>query len=191
MQVKCINNSNGNLPLIVGKIYTVDRVDDTGYWLKEGWYGTFKRFETVSPTANKTKVYIGGRLAEPLIVEVTKTLTAAGFDAFSEWYTPGPEADVLWRDYEMALGFNYREALKRPSAQNTFNFDKRFIEVSDAFVMLFPAGRSAHLELGYAKGIGKKCIIYMPDGDPERWDVMYNFADAIVYTQEELLEALR
>lgn len=142
-------------------------------------------FDAVGP-----KVYIGGALANPEIVRLTRALLDAGYDAFSEWYTPGKEADVLWRDYELALGFDYRTALQRPSAQNTFNFDRRNIEDSDVFVMLLPCGKSAHLELGYAAGRGIDTVIYMPE-QPERWDVMYNFAGAIVYNDDELLKALK
>lgn len=138
----------------------------------------------------QTRVYIGGALANPDIVRLTKVLLDAGFAAFSEWYTPGKEADVLWRDYELALGFDYRQALQRPSAKNTFNFDKRHIDESDVFVMLLPCGKSAHLELGYAIGTGKRGLIYMPE-QPDRWDVMYGFAEAVVYTDKELLEALK
>ena len=135
------------------------------------------------------KVYIGGALANPEIVRLTKLLLDAGYDAFSEWYTPGKEADVLWRDYEQALGIDYRQALLRPSAQNTFRFDKNNIDDSDVLVMLLPCGKSAHLELGYAIGTGKRGIIYMPE-QPDRWDVMYNFAECVVYNDKELLNVL-
>lgn len=135
------------------------------------------------------KVYIGGALANPEIVRITKLLLDHGYDAFSEWYTPGKEADVLWRDYELALGFDYRTALQRPSAKNTFNFDRKHIEESDTFLMVLPCGKSAHLELGYAAGLGKDTLIYMPE-QPDRWDVMYGFAGGIVYDDHELLAAL-
>ena len=136
-----------------------------------------------------TKVYIGGALANPEIVRITALLQDNGISAFSEWYTPGAEADVKWRDYEIALGYDYRTALKRPAAVNTFTFDKRHIDECDTFLMVLPCGKSAHMELGYAIGKGKRGIIYMPN-EPERWDVMYGFADRIVMTDKELLEAL-
>lgn len=142
----------------------------------------------ISPNFGKS-VYIGGALANPEIVRITKVIAEAGFTAFSEWYTPGPEADVLWRDYELALGYNYREALQRPAAKNTFDFDKRHIDLCDIFVMVLPCGKSAHLELGYAIGSGKRGLIYMPQ-EPERWDVMYGFAERVVYTDEELVKGL-
>ena len=134
-------------------------------------------------------IYIGGALANPDIVRLTKVLLDAGHVAFSEWYTPGKEADVLWRDYELALGFDYRAALARPAAKNTFNFDRSHIDLCDVFIMVLPCGKSAHLELGYAIGKGKTGIIYMPE-QPDRWDVMYGFANGIVYNDAELFEFL-
>ena len=131
------------------------------------------------------KIYIAGALANPEIVSVTLKLRAMGHDPFSEWYTPGPEADVRWRDYEMELGVSYRDALKRPSAQNTYLFDKKHIDQSDCMLMVLPCGKSAHLELGYMIGSGKPGFILMP-GEPERWDVMYNFATAIFYDMKEV-----
>lgn len=138
-------------------------------------------------TPKPVQVYIGGALANAEIVRITALLQKVpGVVPFSEWYTPGAEADVKWRDYELALGHDYRTALRRPAAQNTFAFDKRHIDASEVFVMVLPCGKSAHMELGYAIGKGKKGIIYMPS-EPDRWDVMYGFADAVVMTDDELI----
>jgi len=134
------------------------------------------------------KIYVGGSLSNPEIIRITKVLTTADHEVFSSWFTPGPEADEHWRDYEKELGYSYREALRRPAAQNIFHFDKRWIDWSDVFVMVMPCGKSAHLELGYAVGTGKETIVYMPE-EPERYDVMLAFADAIVYGDEELVQA--
>jgi nucleoside 2-deoxyribosyltransferase len=48
-----------------------------------------------------------------------------------------------------------------------------------------PAGKSAHLELGYMIGRGKPCFVLF-DEEPERWDVMYQFATAVCFSYEEL-----
>jgi hypothetical protein len=135
-----------------------------------------------------TKVYIGGSLSNPEIIRITK-LIQEEYDAFSSWVTPGPDADEHWRDYEKELGYSYREALRRPAAQNIFEFDKKHIDAADVFVMVMPCGKSAHLELGYAAGTGKRTIVYMPE-EPERYDVMLAFADDIVYGDDELVKSL-
>ena len=47
-----------------------------------------------------------------------------------------------------------------------------------------PAGKSAHLELGWVIGKGKKGFIVLDN--PDRWDVMYLFADGVFAGFEEL-----
>jgi hypothetical protein len=68
--------------------------------------------------------------------------------------------------------------LALPEARKAFEEDKKWIDWSDAVVMLYPCGNSAHLEAGYAKGSGKYFFIYgqFPDGYFEN---MYGFADGI------------
>ncbi len=68
--------------------------------------------------------------------------------------------------------------LRDERAQRTFREDKKWIDWADAVVLLLPAGRSAHLEAGYAKGTGKLLII-LGDFPKGEFDVMYGFADLL------------
>ena len=52
-----------------------------------------------------------------------------------------------------------------------------------------PCGKSGHLELGYFLGSGKRGYILF-DGEPERWDVMYQFADGIYFKYDDLKKEL-
>jgi nucleoside 2-deoxyribosyltransferase len=53
-----------------------------------------------------------------------------------------------------------------------------------------PAGKSGHLELGYVSGKGKPTYVLF-DHEPERWDVMYQFATGgVFFSLESLLEGL-
>lgn len=80
--------------------------------------------------------------------------------------------------------------LKDPRAQKAFKEDKYWIDWCECLVLLLPCGNSAHLEAGYAKGQGKKLIIYgdFPKG---KFDVMYGFADVLCSTLQELEGALK
>lgn len=71
--------------------------------------------------------------------------------------------------------------LNTKEAKKAFREDKKWIEWCDTLVLLLPCGRSAHLEAGYAKGIGREVIIVgaFPKGE---FDVMYGFADCLVPT---------
>lgn len=71
--------------------------------------------------------------------------------------------------------------------ENAFLENKKWIEWADLCIMVLPCGKSSHLEAGYAKGIGKKLIIFAPTGFPlGDLDVMYNFADYMCCTFEDL-----
>ena len=99
-------------------------------------------------------IYVIGSLRNPRITEVGNTLRAAGYDAFDEWHAGGPEADDEWRRYENDRGRHYKEALRGYHARNIFEFDLRHLNRADVGVLVMPAGRSGHLELGYLIGQG-------------------------------------
>lgn len=63
--------------------------------------------------------------------------------------------------------------------QRAFAEDKKWIDWADAVIMMLPCGRSAHLEAGYAKGSGKKLIIFQEHFPVGEFDVMYGFADLV------------
>lgn len=113
-----------------------------------------------------------------------------GLDVFDDWHAAGPEADDHWQAYERARGHTYEEALAGPVAQNAFQFDRRHIQASSAAVMVMPAGKSGHLELGYAAGLGKTTAILLAE-EPERFDLMYNFATLVTHDRVKLATFLK
>lgn len=138
----------------------------------------------------KPLVYVIGALKNPRVPEIGIALRAEGFDAFDEWHTPGPHADENWQAYEAKRGRTYAEALRGRSAQNAFLFDRAYLDLADAVVLVMPAGKSAMLELGYACGRGKPAFILLDGADPERYDIMPAFATAVVRDFAELLPLL-
>lgn len=111
---------------------------------------------------------------------------------FDDWFAAGPIADDSWKEYEQNRGHTYIEALNNYAAKHVFSFDKHHLDRVDAGILVYPAGKSAHLEMGYLAGQGKPTYILF-DGDPEldRWDVMLQFATGGVYfSLEKLIEAL-
>jgi hypothetical protein len=134
-------------------------------------------------------IYLIGSLRNPEVPKVASKLRAAGLTVFDEWYSAGPNADDHLRDHFAAMGLNHKETLQTAAARNIFEFDKRHISRDAAVVLLMPAGKSGFLELGWALGQGKRGYILF-DKDPERIDVMFQFADAIAYSIEELIECL-
>lgn len=137
------------------------------------------------------KIYLIGSLRNPAVPVVADQLRAQGFEVFDDWFAAGHEADEWLQRYEQNRGHSYREALRGHAVNHVFHFDEHHLDDCDMAVMLLPAGKSAHLELGYVRGQGKPAFIWMPNGEPERWDVMYRFATDLVYTFDELIEAIR
>ena len=73
--------------------------------------------------------------------------------------------------------------------QKAFQEDKKWIEWSDAVLLVLPCGKSAHLEAGYAKGGGKKLFI-IGEFPKNEFDVMYGFADGLFNNISDLTDAL-
>lgn len=136
------------------------------------------------------KIYLIGSLRNPRIPEIASQLRNAGHELFDDWYAAGPEADDYWQKYEMAKGNNYKEALQGYAANHVYSYDRSHLDRNEIAVMLLPAGKSGHLELGYMIGQGKQGYILFDDQMPERWDVMYLFASGVFFTVQDLVNHL-
>jgi hypothetical protein len=136
------------------------------------------------------KVYLIGSLRNEEIPAMAYSLRGYGFDVFDDWHGAGPTADDEWHRYEQQRKRTMEEALAGYAAQQIFNFDRKHIEESDAVILALPAGRSGHLEFGYARGLGKFGVIQY-DKEPDRWDVMYNFANAVTTNLEATVQKLK
>ena len=117
-------------------------------------------------------------------------LRAEGFDVFDQWYSAGKIADDSFKEYFQSRGISYPDALKSYAARHIFDFDKRHLDRCDSVVLVCPAGRSGHLELGYSIGRGKSAYVLM-DTDNERWDIMYNFATGVFFDVESLVAEMK
>ena len=136
-------------------------------------------------------IYLAGSLRNPRIRPVGNALRAEGFDVMDEWHTPGERADDSWQEYERERGRSFKDALAGRGATNIFLFDKSYIDLCDALVVVMPAGKSAMLELGYASGMGKRVYILLDGNEPERFEVMPNFATSVFSTVDELVAEMR
>lgn len=135
-------------------------------------------------------VYIIGSLRNPEIPKIANTIQEAGHEAFADWYAAGFEADDKWRDYEKERGRGFLEALNGHAARNVFEFDKKHLERADAVLLVAPAGKSCHLEIGWSLGKGKRGY-YLLDPTVERWDVMLNFCTLVTDKLENIIEDLK
>ena len=139
-----------------------------------------------APEVSSRSIYNIGSLRNPAIPSIGNDLRGLGLDVFDDWYGAGPEADDYWKVYEQGRGRSYQEALGGYAASHVFAFDKFHLDRCDMGLLVLPAGRSGHLELGYVAGSGKPTFIL--SDDPERWDVMYKFATKVFFSKEEMIE---
>ena len=131
-------------------------------------------------------IYLVGSLRNPEIPEIAEKLRAAGYEVFDDWYAAGEKADDAWQAYEQTRGRAYYQAINSVHAVAAFNVDKTWLDWCDTAILIMPAGKSCHLELGYIIGQGKLGYILMPK-EPERYDLMYRFAAGIYHARTNLL----
>lgn len=132
---------------------------------------------------------IGSLRNEQIPVIGARLRKETGYEIFDDWFSPGPKADDYWKAYEEARGRNYKQALQGWAGKHVFEFDKFHIDRADFGILILPAGKSGHLELGYMIGCGKPGFILLDK--PDRWDVMYQFATAIFFNEEEMIDELK
>ena len=88
------------------------------------------------------------------------------------------------RSDEVAVG-DYLPALEHPRAVEGFDSDFSAMQAADTFVLVLPCGRSAHLELGWAVGAGKRTAILLDD--PCTPELMYRLVDKLATSLVDLL----
>lgn len=58
---------------------------------------------------------------------------------------------------------------------------------SDALILLLPAGKSAHMEVGVAYGLGKRLVLV---GEQKETESLYLMFDQVFGTEEEFLRGI-
>jgi hypothetical protein len=127
-------------------------------------------------------------LDHPALVEI---LTAHGHQVY-DFRNPPHSSGFKWGDIGLTVpctAEEYRSALLRhPRAAQGFIADFAAMRWADTGVLLLPSGRSAHLELGWMAGAGKRTIILTRDG--EEPELMALLADRICISVVELVREL-
>lgn len=136
-------------------------------------------------------IYLIGSLRNPEVPSIASKLRAAGYEVFDDWYAAGPNADDHWRDYEISRGHDFPKALNGYAAEHVYAYDRYHLNRADVGVLVLPAGKSGHLELGYLIGKGKPGYILLDAKGPERFDVMYKFAYGVTFDLEQLIQWLK
>lgn len=134
-------------------------------------------------------IYLIGSLRNPDVPHIGNRLRAKGFEVFDDWFAGGKIADDEWQAYETVRGSSYRNALAGYAARHVFEFDLHHLARSDLGLLVLPAGKSGHLELGWLLGRGTPGYVLF-DKEPERWDVMYQFANDVFVDLGDCIDSL-
>jgi hypothetical protein len=134
-------------------------------------------------------IYLIGSLRNPEIPAHASYLRQLGYEVFDDWFAAGPIADDSWQAYEKGRGTKYEDALNGYAARHVLDFDYHHLNRADIGVLVMPAGKSGHLELGYLRGLGKPTFVLL-DAEPDRWDVMYGLTNGVFTDIKQLGETL-
>ena len=121
-------------------------------------------------------IYLIGSLRNPEVPHIGNQLREKGFEVFDDWFAGGKIADDEWQAYELVKGSSYRTALRGFAARHVFEFDLFHLNRANLGLLVMPAGKSGHLELGYLMGQGKPGYVLFPEDFqkslaklPENW----------------------
>ena len=137
------------------------------------------------------KVYVASSWRNTHQSLVVDALRAIGDEVYDFRNPPKRGRGFHWSDidenWQLWSPEKYRDSLDHDVAVSGFESDLDAMEWADAFVLVMPCGRSAHLEMGWACGRGKKTIILLDNGEPE---LMNKLADHICVSLAEVIKAL-
>lgn len=140
------------------------------------------------------KIYVASSWRNPTQQSVVAALRDAGHEVY-DFRNPKPgNSGFGWRQLGLGDAKEWtpailRQALQHHVAQQGFEFDMGALRACDACVLVLPCGRSAHLELGWATGAGKRTLVLTAEtlDEPE---LMYLMCDGICLSVDEVIASL-
>jgi hypothetical protein len=135
------------------------------------------------------KIYVASSWRNNIQPNVVSVLRNDDHDVYD--FKNPKHGGFKWEDLDPAwetwTETEYIKNLYHPIASRGFLSDMNALKDCDACVLIMPCGRSAHLELGYAVGAGKKTAILTSDAEPE---LMSRMADLVTDDFNEIVKFL-
>lgn len=148
----------------------------------------------------KRKIYLASSWRNQKQPEIVKALRGFGHEVY-DFRNPKEgdvgfswdQVDPNWKNWSIE---EYAELLRSDDRCIAgFKLDIDALNWCDTCVLLLPCGKSAHLELGYAAGQGKRTVVFF---DPETWkgghdniELMYLMCYSFVDNIDSLLDVLK
>ena len=144
------------------------------------------------------RIYVASSWRNARQPEVVSRLRAAGHEVYDFRHPPGgdhlgfswSEIDPEWLRWSVS---QYLAALDHPVAAAGFDSDFGAMQWADAFVLVLPSGRSAHLEAGWCAGARKPLLILLDEGEFDgavgvsAIELMYRMATYVGPSLDELV----
>lgn len=140
-------------------------------------------------------VYVASSWRNPIHPDVVDSLRTEGIPCYDfkrdegaqfGWHEVMPDTYV--RGSESVPVGDYLDAIEHPRAIEGYDSDFAAMERADTFVLVLPCGRSAHLELGWAVGAGKRtCILLDSSRTVMVPELMYKMVDHLAPNMADLL----
>jgi hypothetical protein len=125
------------------------------------------------------KIYVASSWRNTFQTAVVAALREDGHTVYDFKDSDGfhwSEVDPAWLDWPEEIS-KYISGLSHPCAERGFHRDMIALQECDVCVYVMPCGVSASLEAGWACGVGKLVIVYVPGlREP---DLMVKMADLI------------
>lgn len=141
------------------------------------------------------KIYVASSWRNPTQPEVVGALRADGHEVY-DFRNPPNRSGFSWHQASAVpvarwTPADWREVLNHPMATAGFGADMGALRGCDVCVLVLPCGRSAHLELGWAAGAGKKTVVLAAPTLDEPELMVKMCSDGIALDLAELREMLR
>jgi hypothetical protein len=140
------------------------------------------------------RIYVASSWRNERQQKVVQQLREAGHEVY-DFRNPAPgnhgfhweEIDANWQRWSAK---EFIKALDHAVAETGFDHDYTAMQWAEAFVLVLPCGRSAHLELGWAAGMNKVTFVLLEQEkyEPELMYKLANYICVSIHTVKMLLE---
>ena len=127
-------------------------------------------------------VYVASSWRNPMHPAVIHVLRAAGLPHYDFRNPAEGDTGFAWADVGLTdpcTAAAYLAGIEHPRAVDGFAKDMAAMKRADTFVLVLPCGRSAHLELGWAVGAGKRTAVLLDGEDSVTPELMYRMCDYV------------
>lgn len=142
----------------------------------------------------KRKIYVASSWDNSQHPAVVEELRRRGHDVYDFRHPKGRNDRSVWEELNVGrdkvYGKTLASLLDAPMAHARHSEHMKAMREAEVCILLLPCGRSAHIEAGYMKGLGKTVYVFGSIFDELRPELMYLTFDAFFPLYETLFNVL-